>query len=171
MWGAESDRLYAVLSGQIGGSHPQWYPSRYLLETPVYTGEEGAEPCGYQVKVFAAAPYISEPEGQSGFSRKSPEAFISDAVSYVRGEGRWKEGAPEEGLRFAIRNDSRLAGEFGLPLTAYEGGQHFTGSAFTRDIINTHPAMRDLYRALFSVWQEEMRNGRFLFPSVQTQRR
>jgi hypothetical protein len=155
VWGAGSDRLYTVLAAQIGGSHPNWHPSRYLLETPVYTGEEGAEPCGYQVDAFAVAPYISEPEGQFGFSRNSPEAFISDAVTYVRGEGKWKEGSNEEGLRWSIRNDKRLAEEFGLPLIAYEGGQHFTGSAFTRDVINVHPAMSELYKVLFQVWQEE----------------
>ena len=42
-----------------------------------------------------------------------------------------------------------------MPLVAYEGGQHFIGSSFTRDVISDHPRMRELYDALFEVWQEE----------------
>jgi hypothetical protein len=155
VWGKESGRLFTVLAAQIGGSHPRWHPSRALLETPVYAAEEDAEPCGYQVDAFAVAPYIGEPGGDYGFRKSLPVAFIADAVAYVRGEGKWKQGEPEEGLRYALRNDKQLAEEFGLPLVAYEGGQHFMGSRFTRDIVNTHPMMRDLYETLFTVWQEE----------------
>jgi hypothetical protein len=144
-----------VLAGQIGGSHPLWPQSRDLLGCPVAVGEEGVEPCGSQVDAFAVAPYVGESEGEVEFNRSSPEAFLEDAITYVRGEGQWSETAPEQGLRYAIRNDRALADEFGLPLIAYEGGQHFVGSRFTRDVVNEHPMLRDLYDALFAVWQEE----------------
>ena len=155
VWEADSDRLVTVLAGQIGGSHPAWAPSRDLLECPVATAEEGVEPCGLGVDAFAVAPYVSEFEGEVEFDRSDPESFFRDAIAYVRGEGRWGQDAAEQGLRYAIRNDRALAREYDLPLVAYEGGQHFTGSSYTRDVIAVHPRMRELYDALFSVWQEE----------------
>lgn len=155
VWGAEAHRLVAVLAGQIGGSQPFWAPSRDLLECPVAAGEDGTAPCGLSVDAFAVAPYVGEAEGEIEFDRSSPEAFLSEAIEYVRGGGEWGESTPEPGLRYAIRSDKRLAEEYGLPLIAYEGGQHFIGSAYTRDVISNHPMMRDLYNALFEVWQEE----------------
>lgn len=155
VWGDQSDRLVVVLAGQVGASQPFWDPSRQLLDCPVAVGEEGIPACGTQVDAFAIAPYISEEEGVTEFDRSSPEAFLSDAIAYVRGEGEWSQSAEEPGLRYAIRSDRALAEEYGLPLITYEGGQHFIGSAYTRDVISNHPMMRDLYDALFEVWQEE----------------
>lgn len=155
VWGAESDRVITVLAGQFGGSHPQWPQSRDLLGCPVAVGEEGVEQCGLEVDAFAVAPYVGEYEGEVEFSRDSPQVFLQEAITYVRGEAPWDERATEQGLRYAIRNDHALAEEYGLPLVAYEGGQHFIGSRFTRDVVNEHPMLRDLYDALFSVWQEE----------------
>jgi hypothetical protein len=108
-----------------------------------------------EVDAFAVAPYVGEHEGEVEFSRNSPQAFLRDAIAYIRGEAPWDERATEQGLRYAVRNDQALAEEYGLPLVAYEGGQHFIGSRFTRDVVNEHPLLRDLYDALFSVWQEE----------------
>jgi hypothetical protein len=155
VWGDESDRLVIVLAGQIGGSHPDWSPSRDLLGCPVAVAEEGTEPCGLEVDAFAVAPYVGEAEGEVEFDRAAPESFLQDAIAYVRGEGEWGADAAEQGLRYAIRNDAALAEQFELPLVAYEGGQHFTGSSYTRDVIAVHPMMRELYGALFSVWREE----------------
>jgi hypothetical protein len=155
VWGDESERVVVVLAGQIGASAPYWHPSTYLLGSPVWVGEEGAEPAGEQVDAFAVAPYISDPPEPFGFSRGSAQAFLSDAITSVRGEGAWSESSEEPGLRYLIRWDKQLAARYGLPLVAYEGGQHFTGSRFTRDEVNTHPMMYDLYRTLFDVWQEE----------------
>lgn len=154
-FGGDASRVVVVLAAQLGASMPGWNPSRYLLESPVWVGEEGAEPAASHADAFAVAAYISETPGEIDFSRQSPEAFIDDAIDYARGEGRWNAASPEPGLRHLIRSDRRLAAEFGLPLIAYEGGQHFTGSRFTRDLVNTHPKMYDLYRTLFDVWREE----------------
>ncbi|NBB90328.1 MAG: hypothetical protein GVY23_03865 [Spirochaetes bacterium] len=155
VWGDEADRLVTVLAGQIGGSHPYWAPSRDLLGCPVAVAEEGVEPCGFGVDAFAVAPYVGEAEGEIEFDRSAPEAFLGEAVSYVRGRGEWGAEAAEPGLRYAVRNDRALAEEYDLPLVAYEGGHHFVGSSYTRDVIAVHPMMRELYDALFSVWQEE----------------
>lgn len=154
-FGAEADRVVVVLAGQIGASAPFWHPSRYLLETPVAVHEDGVPPAGEMVDAFAVAPYVGEAAGEIEFSRRSPEAFLREAIAFVRGEGRWHADATEPGLRYQIRSDVALAREWGLPLVAYEGGQHFTGSRFTRDVVNPHPAMYDLYRALLQVWREE----------------
>ncbi len=155
VWSQERERLVMVAAGQLGASHPLYFPSRYLLECPVYVGEEGGEPCGTQFDAFAIAGYVGEEEGAIEFSRESPQAFFEDAIAYVRGEGRWGPNSAEPGMRYALRSDKALADEYGLPLIAYEGGQHFIGSRFTRDVINRHPMMRELYDALFEVWQEE----------------
>ena len=154
-FGREAERVVVVLAGQIGGSSPDWHPSRYLLGTPVYVGVEGGPPAGEHVDAFAVAPYIGEEPGVVEFPRSSPDAFFDEAIRYVRGEGDYGPDADEPGLRYMIRHDAALAREFGLPLVAYEGGQHFTGSRFTRDVVNVHPRMYALYRALFDVWQEE----------------
>jgi hypothetical protein len=154
-WGSEADRVIAVATGQIGGSFPFYYPSRLLLECPVYVGEEGGEPCGDQVDAFGVAPYVGEYEGEVEFDRSSPEAFFSEAISYVRGEGPWGPDSEEMGIRYLIRSDKALADEFGLPLISYEGGQHFVGDRYSRDVVNVHPLMRELYDALFEVWREE----------------
>jgi hypothetical protein len=155
VWAQHLDRVIIVAAGQLGASHPFYFPSRYLLECPVYVNEEGGEPCGTQVDAFAIAGYVGEEEGAIEFSRESPEAFFEDAIAYVRGDGRWGPDSEEPGMRYQFRSDKALADEFGLPLIAYEGGQHFIGSRFTRDVINRHPMMRDLYDALFDVWEEE----------------
>ncbi len=154
-FGEEAHRVVVVLAGQVGASQPGWAPSRYLLESPVWVGEEGAAPAADHAAAFAIAPYIGEEEGVISFCRESAAAFIADAMAYTRGEAPWGEDAPEPGLRYLIRSDRALAAEFGLPLIAYEGGQHFTGSRFTRDEVNVHPDMYALYQAYFDVWEGE----------------
>lgn len=155
VWGDQSDRLFVVLASQVGASQPNWHPSRYLLESPVAVGEDGIEPPGTQVDAFATAPYIGEDGESITFDRSTPEAFFNEAILFVRGEGPWNENAPEPGLRYSIRSDKALADEYGIPLIAYEGGQHFIGTSYTRDVISNHSMMRDLYEAFFDVWQEE----------------
>ena len=150
-----ANRVVVVLAGQIGASAPFWHPSRFLLESPVWVGEEGGPPAATYADAFAVAPYVGEAEGEIEFPRSSPEAFIAEAVDFVRGEGDWGPDAEEPGLRHSIRSDVAMAAEFDLPLITYEGGQHFTGSRFTRDEVNTAEAMYDLYRALFDVWRQE----------------
>lgn len=153
-WGDEAERLVCVAAGQVGASAPNYFPNRFILETPVYTGEEGGEPAGEHVDAFAIAAYLQEPE-EIAFDRSSPEAFFADATDWLLGNGAFGEDAVEQGLRFLVRHDRRLADEFDLPLIAYEGGNHFIGSRYTRDVISNHPLMYDLYRDLFRMWREE----------------
>ena len=156
IWAEQADRVVCVLAGQIGASAEFYFPNRFLLETPVYVHEEGGTAAGQFVDAFAVAPYLGDFDDPAfAFDRASPTAFFADATRYVRGEGIYGESSVEPGLRFLIRDDKALADEFGLPLIAYEGGNHFIGSLFTRDVISVHPLMYDLYRELFSVWQEE----------------
>ena len=154
-WGDQSDRVFCVIAGQVGASGEFYFPNRYLLETPVYVGEEGGLPAGQRVDAFAIAPYVGDVEGPTAFDRSSVEAFFADATAYVRGEGAWSQGVEEPGLRYYIREDAALAAEFDLPLVAYEGGHHFIGSLFTRDTVSNHPLMYDLYQTFFDVWKEE----------------
>lgn len=155
VFASRPDRIISVLAGQIGASMPYWFPSRYLLETPLYTGEEEGMAAGYQADAFAVAPYVGEPEGDYGFRRSGPGDFLDDAIAYVEGRDPYGVQSQEPGMRYQIRSDAALAAEFGLPLLAYEGGQHFTGSRFTRDQVNSHGNMYNLYRSLLKVWEEE----------------
>lgn len=76
------------------------------------------------------------------------------------------ELSESETRTLAIRNDRALARARGLQLVAFEGGQHFTGSRFTRDEVNVHPDMAKLYKTLFDGLEEEG-GGRLLrFASV-----
>lgn len=161
VWGTQASRIVSVLSGQIGSSVPGWNNNRFILESPVYVGEENTTPPGQMVDAFAVAPYVGDPyqiedeESPDGFDRSSPEAFIAEAVNYLNGVDRFNETAEEPGLRYLIRSDKILADEFGLPLIAYEGGHHFIGSSLTRDQVVPHPDMYQLYRDYFDMWQEE----------------
>ena len=155
VFAGQAERVVVVLAGQLGASSPFWFPSRYLLESPVAVAEEGLPPAAASADAFAVAAYVGEAPGEIEFPRRSAAAFIAGAAEFVRGEGRWGPQAPEPGMRYLFRSDAELAAEFGLPLIAYEGGQHFTGSRFTRDVVNTHPDMYGLYRTLFRVWREE----------------
>ncbi|MAI90341.1 MAG: hypothetical protein CBB65_07870 [Hyphomonadaceae bacterium TMED5] len=154
-WGAESGRIYCVIAGQVGASAPNYYPNRFLLETPVSVNEEGASPAGERVDAFAIGPYMADVTGPTAFDQSSVENYFADATDWVRGEGDYDITADEYGLRYSIRYDAELAAEFDIPLVAYEGGQHFIGSSYTRDTISNHELMYDLYQDLFEVWQEE----------------
>lgn len=72
--------------------------------------------------------------------------------------------ADVERIRKNVRIDRALARSFGLPLIAYEGGQHLvTSGAFHQDAplqrllddANRHPAMGDAYRRYLDMWREE----------------
>lgn len=161
VWGEQAERFAVIASGQVGASVPFFDNSRIVLEAPVYVGEENGQMPANIVSALAIAPYIGDPRqydealSDQWFDRSSPEAYIGEAIYYVRGEGRFGEAAAEPGLRYEIRNDRALAAEYDLPLVAYEGGHHFIGSEFTRDEVAVHNNMYDLYRTFFDVWQEE----------------
>ena len=160
-WGDQSDRVFCVLAGQFGASEPRFFPNRFLLETPVLVGEEGGTPAAEIADAFSIAPYVGEHLGAEGepigFDQTTVDTYFDDAIDYVRGRGRWAPGSsePEPSWRTSLRFDRELASEFDLPLIAYEGGHHFIGNTFTRDVVANHPRMYELYRAFFEVWQEE----------------
>ena len=154
-WGDQSNRVFCVMAGQVGASQPPYAPNRSLLETPVYVNEEGGSAVHGKFDAFATAPYIGDVEGPTAFDRTSAETFFADATAYVLGEGDYAESVAEPGLRYLIRGDKALADEFDLPYIAYEGGHHFIGSSFTRDVIANHPLMYNLYQTFFDVWEEE----------------
>ena len=160
-WGDEQNRIKVILAGQFGASTPEWDLNRLILEAPVYVNEESATIPALEVDALAVGAYVNDPyqEGATilpgGFDRSSPEAFITDAISYVNGVNQFTERAEEPGMRFAVRSDVALAAEYSLPLVAYEGGHHFIGSRFTRDEVVPHELMYEVYQALFTMWQEE----------------
>ena len=161
VWGDQAERLALVLAGQSGGSTPEWNINELILGAPVYVNEENATPPGLLVDAFAVAPYVSDPyqiaeeEGENGFDRSSAAAFLAEAIEYVNGTGRFGEDAEEPGLRYYVRSDKAMADSYNLPLVAYEGGQHFLGSLFTRDVVALHDDNYELYQTYFDMWQEE----------------
>ena len=152
-WQDDADRVVCVIAGQFGGS--TWGLNQLVLESPVYVQESGGRSAGSVVDAFAVGTYIGEEEGVITFDRSSPETFFAEATRFVNGTGEYDASAAEPGMRYAVRADRQLAAQYGLPLTAYEGGHHFIGSSYTRDVIANHTLMYDLYRSLFTMWQEE----------------
>ena len=160
-WGAASDRVVCVLAGQYGASDPQYFPNRFLLETPVLVGEEGGAPAGSVADAWAIAPYIGENLGDGGetfgFDQTSVDTYFDDIIDYIHGDDEWADGEHngEPSWRRVIQQEKALADEFGLALVTYEGGNHFIGNRFTRDTVSVHPRMFEVYQTFFDVWREE----------------
>ena len=160
-WGTASDRVVCVIAGQFGASDPRYFPNRFLLETPVYVHEEGGTPAGTVADAFAIAPYVGEnlgPEGETfGFDQTTVDTYFDDILDYIRGDNEWADGEHngEPSWRAVIRSEKAMAEAFNIPLVAYEGGNHFIGNRFTRDIVSVHPRMYEMYQTFFDVWKEE----------------
>lgn len=137
-FGEQGDRVVRVLAGQSA--------NRWHLE--VATKQLG--PDGFDAVAIAA--YI-------GISRKDAEAWFDDQVTADQVLDRlfWKL---ENKDRARWAGHAELARKYGVPLLAYEGGQHLTThgrrppylKAFQR--AQSHPRMYDLYREMFDTWFE-----------------
>ena len=164
IWGAESERIVCVLSGQAANA---WTRSQ-ALDCPLWTGA----PCvAHGIDTLAIAPYIGayigkgmheaevtgwtyDPDG--GLERLFYELSIGGVLSNGPASGALQQASND------IVNNASVAATYGLKLTAYEGGQHLVGvgnvvhnTALTELFIaaNRSPRMGALYAQYLTLWK------------------
>ncbi|WP_255556489.1 cellulose-binding protein [Methylococcus sp. Mc7] len=133
VWAEERDRVVCVLGSQAANP----WTARQALDCPLWRAESGGAPCyRHHIRALAIAPYFghylglpehaaavkgwcADPDG--GLYRLFAEIFHGGELP-----GGAAGGALEEARR-QMRENKRLANEYGLDLVAYEGGQHLVG--------------------------------------------
>ena len=156
VWGDQAGRITCVIAGQSAWD----YPGRVALECPLYV-EEGNEPCAQQVDAFAIAPY---------FGFLGDDAYADQVRAWTSepdgGLDAFFASLGEDPLASVIADmaaNRSLATEFGLPLLAYEGGQHFLWQDHLADDpqiadffwrANGDPRMGLLYTIYLEGWRD-----------------
>jgi hypothetical protein len=139
-----SDRLVRVLASQ---SVNAWTAEQVLTWKDAYQHAD----------TYAVAPYFgysfNDPAKIDATLRLSPEQILAGLRTEIQSEVK----------QSTIRN-VKVASQYGLPLTAYEGGPHLTTYQFPADKepqatalfseVNRHPQMRDLYREYLTQWRQ-----------------
>jgi hypothetical protein len=149
VWAEEADRVVCVMGSQAANP----WTARQALDCPLWRAESGGAPCyRHHIGALAIAPYFghylglpehaaavkgwcADPDG--GLHRLFAEIFHGGELS-----GGPAGGALEEARR-QMQKNKRLAGEYGLDLVAYEGGQHLVGVGEA----GNDPAVTDLFVA------------------------
>ena len=147
VFAAQPDRVINVL--------PAWVNSwvmNYIIERfnePLYN------PTGQVAHAVAIAPYFGHEVGSNiGDAGQISTATVDDVLDAL-------EAALPEDLMYA-QQCKDVADQHGLPLLAYEGGQHLTGGAYhANDTLtqlltaaNRHPRMGELYCQYFDAWYD-----------------
>jgi hypothetical protein len=157
-WGPEKDRIKCVIAGQAGWD----YVSEQMLACPIHV-EHGGERCADTVDYFATAPYFGFVGGEEFAQRARPWVENADGGldQFFRELG---SDVLAETFEY-MENNKNLADTYGLPLIAYEGGQHFLwedhqmvekepklAELFWR--ANRDPRMKQLYLDYMQAWKE-----------------
>jgi hypothetical protein len=139
------DRFVRVLPAQAGNSY-------------VASQIAGWQDAGRHADVLSIAPYISMniPQEGAGLSAAEVATWSVDRfLDYA------ETNALPECIRW-MRDNKKVADQYGLKLVAYEAGQHFVGvaggennEALTRLLhaANAHPRMTGLYAKYFAAWE------------------
>ncbi|MEW6039012.1 MAG: cellulose-binding protein [Pseudomonadota bacterium] len=133
VWAEEGGRVVCVMGSQAANP----WTARQALDCPLWRAESGGAPCHrHHIRALAIAPYFGHylglPEhaaavkgwcadADGGATRLFAEIFHGGELP-----GGPAGGALEEARR-QMRENQRLADEYGLDLVAYEGGQHLVG--------------------------------------------
>lgn len=155
-FGVDSARVKCVLAGQAG-----WVDlNKEILDCPIVVANGGAK-CSSQVDAFAVAPYFGDVVGADQLSHVTQLMSMPD--------GGWSQLLDVEGpQRVAdaitiMQENAALAKSRGLPLIAYEGGQHYVfladvwDNAATKNFFveaNRQAQMRQLYDAYLAGWRQ-----------------
>ena len=138
-----ADRLVRVLSSQAGNP----YVAEKIL---------GWQNAAEQADALAIAPYL-------GMNIPGDEA---DAVAALGVDGvldRLEQQVLPRTIEKLMRGNKSVADQFGLPLIAYEAGQHLVGLrggendrplTETFHAANLHPRMGEIYRRYYQAWDE-----------------
>ncbi len=167
-FGQQSNRVVCVVSTYAGA--PRF--GKELLSCPLAGGD-----CGKKVDAFAIGPYfgdyIARIENRALVKRwvNEPDGGMNSLFREIMQGGlvqdKYPGGAIERTVEARIKPNVALAREYGLPLLAYEAGQHLLRVDPPHTIkdprvlemfmkANSDPRMKNAYRKYLHAWQ---RNG------------
>lgn len=155
VFGSHRDqRVVRVLAGQAANP---WTASQILGWKDAYKSADA----------YAIAPYFDGLDADKNGESDLNEVSKVDATLQMTSNqiiDSFLAEIPTE-IKLMFENNYKVATkQFGLPLYAYEGGQHLTAHQFPEDKVaqvttlfaeaNRHPRMRDVYRKYLNQWQQ-----------------
>jgi len=163
---AAESRLVRVVAGQ--STNPAIFGKVLNFEYPVNSGNYVSD----KVDALAIAPYfghkvISEMFNDAPLIAIDPEP-LRDTSAYTVDDLMAKLTAHlRDSIKNDIKNNAKLAEDYGKKLIAYEGGQHLTnetGDTHLQDLLveaQYSDAMGDLYREYLGYWFLHGKGGLF----------
>jgi hypothetical protein len=144
-----TDRLVRVLAWQAGSG--RYWTDGMLLSKPGIAGN---------VDALAIAPYLTFCVPEQSNNPKALTAATVSKWAVDQALDHMETKALPESIEW-IRQQKKVADQYGLKLVAYEGGQHMVGvmggennEAMTKlfHAANRHPRMGEIYRKYFDAW-------------------
>ncbi|MGF1644420.1 MAG: GC-type dockerin domain-anchored protein [Thiotrichales bacterium] len=135
-WGADSHRVRCVMGAQAANS---WVSDNYLLQCPLWKNDArnpGGSNCASNMDALAIAPYFGDGIGQNAnysalqYWAGQGDAGVNKIFDEINEGGVMPSSTPGGALAQSaqwMQNQANVAGQFGLKLIAYEGGQHVVG--------------------------------------------
>ena len=150
----DPDRVVNVLPAWVNS-----WGTNYLLER---FRESQYNPTGQVVEAVAIAPYFGGEVGtRIGDAGQISQVTVEDVLDSL-------EAALPEALMYA-QQCKDVVENYGLPLLAYEGGQHLTGGIYHGNdtltqlltAANRHPRMGELYCRYYDAWYNSIEGSLF----------
>ena len=172
-FGNESGRVVCILSSQ---SSAPW-AGKETLDCPLWKEANG---CGRYVDAFAVGPYfgdyIARKEHRETVKSwlRDPDGGMNRLFTEIEQGGQTdkdtKGGAINLTMNQYVKGNVELAQKYGLPLMAYEAGQHLIRfdpphTVTEPDVLNLfmsaqkHPRMRSAYNRYLNAWNQATRGG------------
>ncbi len=172
-FGNEAGRVVCILSSQ---SSAPW-AGKETLDCPLWKEANG---CGRYVDAYAIGPYfgdyIARKEHRETVKRwlRDPDGGMNRLFTEIEQGGQLDKdtggGAIALTMNQYVRKNVALAAKYGLPLMAYEAGQHLIRfdpphTVTEPDVLNLfmmaqkHPRMRNAYIRYLQAWNRETRGG------------
>ena len=172
-FGAESGRVICILSSQLSAP----WAGKETLDCPLW---KEANSCGRYVDAFAVGLYFGDyiarkEHRETGKSwLRDPDGDMNRLFTEIEQGGQTdkdsKGGAINLTMNQYVKVNVKLAQNYGLPLMAYEAGQHLIRFdpphiVTEPDVLNLfmsaqkHPCMRSAYNRYLNAWNEATRGG------------
>jgi hypothetical protein len=172
-FGNQSGRIVCILASQ---SSAPW-AGKETLDCPLWKEANG---CGRHVDAYAIGPYfgdyIARKEHRETVKSwlRDPDGGLNRLFTEIESGGQVDKdtggGSIALTMNQYVRQNVKLAQKYGLPLMAYEAGQHlirFDPPHTVKDpaVLNLfmsaqkHPRMRDAYNRYLQAWNQETRGG------------
>ena len=172
-FGNESGRVVCILSSQ---SSAPW-AGKETLDCPLWKEVNG---CGRYVDAFAVGPYfgdyIARKEHRDTVKSwlRDPDGGMNRLFTEIEQGGQLDKdtggGSINLTMNQYVKGNVQLAQKYGLPLMAYEAGQHLIRfdpphTVTEPDVLNLfmsaqkHPRMRSAYTRYLNAWNQATRGG------------